>query len=112
TGTAAQCRVSVKFVRKLEDLLSEARNEPALILLDLNNSRFDAVEAIERLKADESSRLIPITGFLSHVQVDLKNRAEAAGCDTVMPRSEFSANLGEILSGEYNRNEKLTTSRR
>jgi len=33
------------------------------------------------------------------VQVDLAEQARAAGCDEVMPRSKFTQNLAEILSG-------------
>jgi len=44
-----------------------------------------------------------LLGFLSHVQVDLQRAAIAAGCDEVMPRSAFSANLNQILSRESNK---------
>jgi CheY-like chemotaxis protein len=99
-GTAEQINVAVKFVRNTEALLAQARNAPALIVLDLNNTRFDPIEAIEQLKADESLRKIPIVGFLSHVQVDLFKKAESAGCDQILPRSKFTEHLPEILSGE------------
>jgi hypothetical protein len=35
--------------------------------------------------------------FLSHVQTDLAAQARAAGCGEVLPRSQFTANLAEIL---------------
>jgi hypothetical protein len=35
---------------------------------------------------------------VSHVQVDLLNTAQQAGCDRVMPRSAFSKKLPQILS--------------
>jgi len=38
-----------------------------------------------------------IVGFVSHVQGDLKVKAQEAGCDVVMPRSAFSQNLPSIL---------------
>jgi len=38
-----------------------------------------------------------IIGFLSHVQGDLKLRAQEAGCDMVLPRSAFSQNLPQLL---------------
>ena len=38
-----------------------------------------------------------IVGFVSHVQGDLKVKAQEAGCDVVMPRSAFSQNLVSIL---------------
>ena len=68
---------------------------PRLVIVDLN-ARQGAVEAIEQLQ--RSGNPIPVIGFLSHVQTDLAERARAAGCKQVMPRSIFTANLSEILS--------------
>jgi CheY-like chemotaxis protein len=68
---------------------------PRLVIVDLN-ARQGAVEAIEQLQ--RSGNPIPIIGFLSHVQTELAERARAAGCKQVMPRSSFTANLSEILS--------------
>jgi hypothetical protein len=34
---------------------------------------------------------------LSHIQGDLKVKAQEAGCDMVVPRSAFSQNLAQIL---------------
>jgi len=68
---------------------------PRLVIVDLN-ARQGAVEAIEQLQ--RSSNPIPVIGFLSHVQTELAERARAAGCKQVMPRSSFTANLSEILS--------------
>jgi hypothetical protein len=36
-------------------------------------------------------------GFLSHVQTELAELARAAGCQDVMPRSKFTAELAQIL---------------
>jgi hypothetical protein len=38
-----------------------------------------------------------IVGFLSHVQGELKVKAQEAGCDMVVPRSAFSQNLPSLL---------------
>jgi CheY-like chemotaxis protein len=67
---------------------------PRLVIVDLN-ARQGAVEAIEQLQ--RSGNPIPVIGFLSHVQTELAERARAAGCKQVMPRSSFTANLSEIL---------------
>jgi hypothetical protein len=37
-------------------------------------------------------------GFARHVDADLMDRARAAGCDEVLPRSRFFARLGELLA--------------
>jgi CheY-like chemotaxis protein len=72
-----------------------ARVVPKLILVDLN-ARSGPFEALERLQA--SGGKIPLIAFLSHVQVDLAERARAAGCLDVMPRSKFTQNLATILA--------------
>jgi len=40
---------------------------------------------------------IPIIGFVSHVQGELKMKAQDAGANMVMARSAFSQNLQQIL---------------
>ena len=70
-------------------------DRPRLVVVDLN-ARQGAVEAIEQLHI--SGNPVPVIGFLSHVQTELAERARAAGCKQVMPRSSFTMNLSEILS--------------
>ena len=84
-------------------LKSAAANPSALILVDLN-ARQGALEAVERLCASNSAangqgNPRRVIAFLSHVQTDLAERARAAGCAEVMPRSKFTENLSEILRG-------------
>jgi CheY-like chemotaxis protein len=77
------------------ELEAPARGEvPRLIVVDLN-ARQGALDAIEQLH--RSGNRIPVIGFLSHVQTELAQRAQDAGCKQVMPRSSFTANLAEIL---------------
>ncbi|MEW6732701.1 MAG: response regulator [Acidobacteriota bacterium] len=101
-AAARQQGILVEYVRTAEALLTQARAiSPALILLDLNNTRFDTLAALEQLKADMVGSTIPVIGFLSHVQVERRRQAESLGCDRVMARSEFSTRLSEILSGNF-----------
>jgi len=84
-------------------LKSAAANPSALILVDLN-ARQGALEAVERLCASNSAangqgNPRRVIAFLSHVQTDLAERARAAGCAEVIPRSKFTQNLAEILRG-------------
>ena len=68
---------------------------PRLVVVDLN-ARQGALEAIEQLH--RAGNPIPVIGFLSHVQTELAQRAQAAGCKQVMPRSSFTMKLSEILN--------------
>jgi CheY-like chemotaxis protein len=82
------------LVKALEADGAARADLPRLVVVDLN-ARQGALEAIEQLH--RSGNPIPVIGFLSHVQTELAQRAQAAGCQQVMPRSSFTANLSEIL---------------
>lgn len=97
--TARQLGLEVVVVRQGDAVVESARRErPTLIVVDLNCARLDAVGLVASLKHDSALATIPIVGFVSHVQVDLIDRARAAGIDEVMARSAFSSRLPEILA--------------
>ena len=96
--TAKLVGITLSTATTGEQLLAAAAANPAaLIIVDLN-ARQGVMEALEKLappdQAGNSRRLI---AFLSHVQADLAERARAAGCAEVMPRSKFTQNLAAIL---------------
>ena len=98
--TAKKLNVRVEFVKAGEDLLEkigeEESNKPSLVIIDLNNLNAKPLATIPKLKA-RFKKGTSILGFVSHVQGDLKLKAQEAGCDTVMPRSAFSQNLPQLL---------------
>jgi len=97
--TAKHTGAAIQFVKNVDEIKSIAHSErPSLIIFDLNSTRFQPVQTIASLKADESLRDIPIVGYLSHVQVELQQQAAQAGCDQVMPRSKFTQILPQLLS--------------
>jgi len=98
--TAKLTGVTVETVATGEQLVKSAAASPAaLIIVDLN-ARHGAVEAVETLgKSGEQGNPRRVIAFLSHVQVDLAERARKAGCQEVMPRSMFTQNLAAILRG-------------
>jgi CheY-like chemotaxis protein len=94
--TAKHLGVELRICGTSDALLGEIEKQsPRLILVDLN-ARSEPVTTIERLPA--SAREIPLVAFLSHVQTDLAERARAAGCREVMPRSVFTRDLATILA--------------
>ena len=100
-GTGEQLGITVRFARTVDALTEAARRDPpALIICDLHSEKIDANELAKHLKADEQLRSIPLLGFFSHVQTELQRQAEAAGFDTVIPRSAFNAHLMQILQGD------------
>ena len=97
--TARQLGVSLIQARSAQALESqlEAPAQPRLVILDLNSTACAPLAAIRRIKSDPRLRETRTLGFFSHVQTELAVAAREAGCDQILPRSEFSAKLGEIL---------------
>jgi CheY-like chemotaxis protein len=93
--TAKQVGVELRTCTTPQALLAEiAKHSPALVVVDLN-ARNNPLDAIKQVR--QSSATIPVTCFLSHVQVELGEQARAAGCTDVMPRSKFTQHLATIL---------------
>ena len=98
--TARKLNVKVEFVKTDKDILERLKNngeeKPSLIIFDLNNASAKPLSTIPKLKK-ELKKGTAIIGFLSHLQADLKMKAQEAGCDMVLPRSSFSQNLPSLL---------------
>jgi len=99
SGAATLAGAKFTRVKSAQELIAQVENCGAsLIIIDLNSERLDPITTIRYLKSSPSLKTIPIVGFVSHVQVDVINSAQQAGCDRVMPRSTFSRDLPDILS--------------
>lgn len=100
-GTAEQVGAEASFPRTGEALIASAKEtKPALIIFDLQATNLDPFDIARTLKADEALRDVPLLGFFSHVETELRTRAQEAGFDAVMPRSQFASRLVEILRGD------------
>lgn len=88
------------FVQFRQEALAQAKQNPAVIILDLNHSAVEPLEIIAELKKGVETSNIKLLGYVSHVQADLKRAAQDLGCDLVIARSAFSQNLAAIL-GRY-----------
>ena len=94
---AKRAGLEIVFVKEEAKVLELAKEHPTLIVFDLNTKAVNSVELIHKLKDNPETKDVSLLGFVSHVQVELKKEAQAAGADMVMPRSAFSANLPAIL---------------
>ncbi len=99
--TARKLNVNVEFVKTEQEILDRLEQNgqapPSLVIFDLNNANAKPLTTIPKLRAKLKKGSTSILGFVSHVQGDLKLKAQEAGCDAVMPRSAFSQNLPQIL---------------
>ena len=95
--TARQLKVNVELAKTDKELLAKAENPPSLIILDLNSTGLKPLATIAKIRHNPLLKKTPMIGFLSHLQADLKLKAQDAGCDLVMPRSAFSMNLPSLL---------------
>jgi two-component system, cell cycle response regulator DivK len=60
--------------------------KPDLILMDLSLPGMDGWEATRRLKADDSTRHIPIVALTGHALAGASDGAKKAGCDSFVTK--------------------------
>ena len=94
---AKSAGLPVTFVKSERDALDQAAGRPVVIVLDLNCTSVDPLRLIRTLKSDPDLSRISLIGYVSHVQGELKQQAQEAGCDMVLARSAFSQNLPQIF---------------
>jgi len=92
--TAKHLNIEVKVASNPTALLELMDPLPKFVIVDLNAGN-TPLEAVQQLRKQQPT--LPVIGFLSHVQTDLAAEAKAAGLVQVMPRSQFTSKLPEIL---------------
>ena len=97
TDAAKRAGLAVELVTDPKEVLAKAKSKPSVIILDLNFEAARPLELIGKLKSSVEYEGVSLIGFLSHVQGELKQAAQEAGCDMVMARSALSQNLTQIF---------------
>jgi CheY-like chemotaxis protein len=69
--------------------------EVAVVVLDLNSSRFRPLALIKKIKADTPATRI--VGFVAQNNTAMRTRAHDAGCDFVYTRPELIKQLKSVL---------------
>lgn len=90
---AKQLGMTARFVKDKDIALEQFKLKPALVIFDLNCASADPLDLIRAAK----EATIPTAGFISHVQIDLKQKAQDAGCDTIFARSVFASKVPELI---------------
>ena len=94
---------AVERIRSREQLEQLAAAPPSLVIVDLKAERLDPMEAITFLKSRDELRAVPVVAFAAHVQTETIRRAQAVGCDLVLPHSAFTQMLPEVVAGNLDK---------
>ena len=97
TDAAKRAGMAVELLKDPQEVLEKAKAKPTVIIFDLNFEGAQPLALIGKLKSDAEFKGVSLIGYLSHVQGELKQAAQEAGCDMVMAKSAFSQNLHQIL---------------
>jgi CheY-like chemotaxis protein len=91
---AKRAGATITFVATHARALEKLKEKPDLVILDLNFDLAEPIGLIPHIRAEGLKSI----GYLSHVQTDLKRKAEEAGCDLVVPRSSVSQKFPELIA--------------
>ena len=77
--------------------LDERLADADVLVLDLTNEDLDGAALVEALSAEETLTQTHTLGFYSHVDAQMRERAEQAGFDLVVPRSRMAREGAELV---------------
>ena len=100
---AKKLGMTAEFVKDKTIAIEKAKSKPPLIILDLSCDAADPLNLIAGIKSDPETKGIVMIGFISHVQTELRQRAQEMGCNMVVARSAFAQNLPAILEASLSR---------
>ena len=88
----------IERARTQQDIAEKASSATlSAFIVDMNDERLNAFQALETLKADASMKTIPILAFANHEEVDTFHRAKALGVTKIVSRNEFSSRLKDLV---------------
>lgn len=95
-ATARHLNVPVRFADAKDLPTAAGREDTAAVLLEVS-SEGEQLEAVRKLRLERRTSELPIIGFLRHTDRELAKQAESAGFTRVLPRSEFSETLPDLV---------------
>jgi DNA-binding NtrC family response regulator len=96
-GAIAGCGLTVCPARALEQVeAAVGRGGLRAAVVDLNMQSADPFEAVKILR--ERAPEVSVIAYYSHVDGELKERAQVMGVKEILPRSALIKKLGDLLS--------------
>lgn len=84
-------------VRLSDRLDDEASRGCDVLVVDLTNSDLDGPALVEALSANGALGRARVLGFYAHVDPSIRERAERAGFDLVVPRSRMAREGADLV---------------
>jgi PleD family two-component response regulator len=85
--------------RKQQDVPEMATtHNPAAMILNMNETAFDAFQALEEIRQQEAFKKLPVLAFANHEEVETWRRAKDLGVTKIVSRNEFSSRMAELVS--------------
>ena len=94
--TARHLNVPLRFSEPKDLATAVAPENTAAVLVEISEGGA-SLDAVARLRANSVTKALPVIGFLRHTDRELARRAEEAGVTNVLPRSQFSETLPDLL---------------
>jgi hypothetical protein len=82
-----------------DDMARAAVPESDLLIVDLTADNFDGAMLVESMQMGRELEGVPALGFYSHVDQDVRRRADEAGFDLVVPRSRMNREGAALVEG-------------
>jgi DNA-binding NarL/FixJ family response regulator len=99
SAAGVRSAVEVEVCMSTGRLLERAvETSPSLVIVDLNMRPLNCAELVPRLKALAGP--VEVIAFGPHVHETQLAAAQDAGCDQVLPRGRFYAQIESILAGQ------------
>jgi PleD family two-component response regulator len=84
--------------RTQEELPAKAESlHPCAIILNMNDEKLDAFQALAQIKRQDRFKTIPVLAFANHEEVDTWKRARELGVTKIVSRNEFSSKTRELV---------------
>lgn len=95
-GISTTFRAGARLRVALPEAIESCRaRPPAFVILDLGLAEPDIAMVVAGLR--EAAPELPVIAYGSHVDKERLDAARAAGCNEVLPKSKFSAELPALL---------------